>query len=163
MTINLCHKSKKFRFDEEVTLPANMCTPQQLAGIKEVFALFDRDGDGFIPTRDIALAIRATGTNPSEKELEVMLKGKEDHMFTPKDFEAVIAPRLAGKDIAQELMKAFKPFDRDNSGTVSAAELKHVMLNLGEMRENVEQMIEEADPKNTGTISYENLIRTLIS
>ena len=97
-----------------------MCTPQQLTSIKEVFALFDRDGDGLIPTRDIAIAVRATGTNPSEKELEAMLKGKEDHMFTPKDFETLVAPRLAGRDIAQELIKAFKPFDRDNSGTVSA-------------------------------------------
>eukprot|EP01053_Blabericola_migrator_P005469 Blabericola_migrator_1__5468@NODE_2795_length_2342_cov_156_509890_g60_i1_p3_GENE_NODE_2795_length_2342_cov_156_509890_g60_i1NODE_2795_length_2342_cov_156_509890_g60_i1_p3_ORF_typecomplete_len143_score30_43EFhand_7/PF13499_6/3_4e09EFhand_7/PF13499_6/9_9e18EFhand_8/PF13833_6/0_0083EFhand_8/PF13833_6/1_3EFhand_8/PF13833_6/3_5e16EFhand_11/PF08976_11/0_03EFhand_11/PF08976_11/2_7e15EFhand_6/PF13405_6/4_7e06EFhand_6/PF13405_6/1_2e03EFhand_6/PF13405_6/6_9e05EFhand_6/PF13405_6/0_09EFhand_1/PF00036_32/4_8 len=140
-----------------------MATPQQIATIKEVFALFDRDGDGFIPCKDIANVIRATGTNPSEKELDEMLAGKADAQFSYKDFEALVLPRITGKDVVAELTQAFKPFDRGNTGHISAAELRSVMASLGERltKEEIDKMISEADPTNSGKISYDEFIRVL--
>merc|ERR1711865_641239 len=46
-----------------------------------------------------------------------------------------------------ELIEAFKVFDRDGNGFISAAELRHVMTNLGEKLtdEEVDEMIREAD------------------
>jgi calmodulin len=35
-------------------------------------------------------------------------------------------------DTEEELIEAFKVFDRDGNGLISAAELRHVMTNLGE-------------------------------
>ena len=35
-------------------------------------------------------------------------------------------------DTEEELIEAFKVFDRDGNGFISAAELRHVMTNLGE-------------------------------
>ena len=34
-------------------------------------------------------------------------------------------------DTEEELVEAFKVFDRDGNGFISAAELRHVMTNLG--------------------------------
>ena len=34
-------------------------------------------------------------------------------------------------DTEEELIEAFKVFDRDGNGFISAAELRHVMTNLG--------------------------------
>eukprot|EP01056_Protomagalhaensia_sp_Gyna25_P003532 Protomagalhaensia_sp_Gyna_25__3531@NODE_3174_length_696_cov_340_916286_g2656_i0_p1_GENE_NODE_3174_length_696_cov_340_916286_g2656_i0NODE_3174_length_696_cov_340_916286_g2656_i0_p1_ORF_typecomplete_len161_score38_34EFhand_7/PF13499_6/2_8e10EFhand_7/PF13499_6/3_3e18EFhand_8/PF13833_6/0_017EFhand_8/PF13833_6/0_013EFhand_8/PF13833_6/0_4EFhand_8/PF13833_6/2_1e16EFhand_11/PF08976_11/0_002EFhand_11/PF08976_11/9_2e15EFhand_6/PF13405_6/4_6e07EFhand_6/PF13405_6/1_1e05EFhand_6/PF13405_6/0_021EFhand_1/PF000 len=140
-----------------------MATQSQIATIKEVFALFDRDGDGFIPMKDLANVIRATGTNPSEKEIDEMLAGKADTQFSYKDFEAMVLPRLQGKDVVAELTAAFKPFDRKNTGHISSAELRSVMTSLGERlsKEEVEKMIHEVDPNNTGKISYDEFIRVL--
>ena len=48
-------------------------------------------------------------------------------------------------------------FDRDGNGFISAAELRHVMTNLGEKLtdEEVDEMIREADVDGDGQINYE--------
>ena len=50
----------------------------------------------------------------------------------------------SGEDSAA--FEAFKVFDKDGNGFVSAAELRHVMTNLGEKLtdEEVDEMIREA-------------------
>ena len=52
---------------------------------------------------------------------------------------------------------ANKVFDLDGNGFISAAELRHVMTNLGEKLtdEEVDEMIREADVDGDGQINYE--------
>merc|ERR1712224_884732 len=49
--------------------------------------------------------------------------------------------------MGEEIKEAFKVFDKDGNGFISAAELRHVMTNLGEKLtdEEVDEMIREAD------------------
>ena len=48
-------------------------------------------------------------------------------------------------------------FDKDGNGFISAAELRHVMTNLGEKLtdEEVDEMIREADIDGDGQVNYE--------
>ena len=48
-------------------------------------------------------------------------------------------------------------FDKDGNGFISAAELRHVMINLGEKLSDVEvdEMIREADADGDGMVNYE--------
>ena len=48
-------------------------------------------------------------------------------------------------------------FDKDGNGFISAAELRHVMTNLGEKLtdEEVDEMVREADIDGDGQINYE--------
>ena len=50
--------------------------------------------------------------------------------------------------------EAFKVFDRDNNGFISAAELRHVMTSIGEKLtdDEVDEMIREADLDGDGRI-----------
>ena len=51
--------------------------------------------------------------------------------------------KMKDTDTEEELIEAFKVFDRDGNGLISAAELRHVMTNLGEKltEEEVDEMI----------------------
>ena len=59
----------------------------------------------------------------------------------------MMAKKLKDSDSEDELREAFRVFDRDGNGFISAVELRHVMTNLGEKLtdEEVDEMIREAD------------------
>jgi calmodulin len=56
-----------------------------------------------------------------------------------------------------EIKEAFRVFDKEGNGYISAAELRHVLTNLGERLkdEEVDEMIREADLTGDGQINYE--------
>jgi len=60
-------------------------------------------------------------------------------------------------DTEQELLNAFKVFDKDNSGTISSDELRNVLKSLGENLTDAEldEMIKLADHNGDGSIDCE--------
>lgn len=60
-------------------------------------------------------------------------------------------------DTEEHLRLAFKIFDKDGNGNVSAAELKDGMTSLGEdfTQEDIDQMIKLADIDGDGQVNYE--------
>jgi calmodulin len=44
----------------------------------------------------------------------------------------MMAKKMKDTDSEEELKEAFRVFDKDGNGYISAAELRHVMTNLGE-------------------------------
>ena len=46
---------------------------EQIAEFKEAFALFDKDGDGTITTKELGTVMRSLGQNPTEAELQDMI------------------------------------------------------------------------------------------
>ena len=65
-----------------------------------------------------------------------------------------MARKMKDTDSEEEIREAFKVFDRDNNGFISAAELRHVMTSIGEKLtdEEVDEMIREADQDGDGRI-----------
>ncbi len=48
------------------------------------------------------------------------------------EFLTMMARKMKDTDSAEEIKEAFKVFDKDGNGFISAAELRHIMTNLGE-------------------------------
>uniref|UniRef100_A0A8C5MSN3 EF-hand domain-containing protein n=1 Tax=Leptobrachium leishanense TaxID=445787 RepID=A0A8C5MSN3_9ANUR len=63
----------------------------------------------------------------------------------------------------EEIRKAFRVFDKDRNGYISAAELRHVMTNLGEKLtdEEVDEMIREADIDGDRQVNYEEFVQMM--
>ena len=64
----------------------------------------------------------------------------------------MMARKMKDTDSEEEIREAFRVFDKDGNGFISAAELRHVMTNLGEKLtdEEVDEMIREADVDGGG-------------
>jgi len=69
--------------------------------------------------------------------------------------------KLQDVDHEDEIRQAFKVFDKDGNGHITAAELKQVMANLGEKLTDgeVNAMMKEADTDGDGTISYTEFVK----
>lgn len=68
-----------------------------------------------------------------------------------------MARKMKDTDSEEEIREAFKVFDRDNNGFISAQELRHVMTSIGEKLtdDEVDEMIREADQDGDGRIDCE--------
>ena len=76
----------------------------------------------------------------------------------------MMARKMKDTDSEEEIREAFKVFDRDNNGFISAAELRHVMTSIGEKLtdDEVDEMIREADQDGDGRIDCKLMFSLLL-
>ena len=134
-------------------------TEEQIAEFKEAFALFDKDNTGSILSSELATVMRSLGLSPSEAEVADLLNEIDvngNHRIEFSEFLALMSRQLKATDSQQELLEAFKVFDKNGDGFISAAELKHVLTSIGEKLTDaeVDDMLREVSD-NTGEIDIE--------
>lgn len=63
-------------------------------------------------------------------------------------------------DVENDIREAFKVFDKENKGYITASELRHIMTNLGEKLsdDEADEMLMEADRDGDGQIDYEGMV-----
>eukprot|EP00761_Pharyngomonas_kirbyi_P009516 gb/GECH01009532.1/.p1 GENE.gb/GECH01009532.1/~~gb/GECH01009532.1/.p1 ORF type:complete len:150 (+),score=54.30 gb/GECH01009532.1/:1-450(+) len=143
-------------------------TEEQIAEFKEAFSLFDRDGDGSITIKELGTVMRSLGQNPTEAELQEMINEVDadgNGSIDFPEFLSLMARKMKDTDSEDEIMEAFKVFDRNGNGFISAAELRHVVTTLGEKLtdEEADEMLKEADVDNDGQINYEEFVKMMMS
>lgn len=139
---------------------------EQRADIKEAFDLFDTEGTGVIDSKELKVAIRALGFEPKKEEIKRMI-AEVDKEGTGKlsysDFLRLMTQKMTEKDSNEEILKAFRLFDDDDSGKISFKNLKRVAKELGEnlTDEELQEMIDEADLDGDGEVSQEEFLRIM--
>lgn len=112
--------------------------------------------------------MRSLGQNPTEAELQDMVNEVDadgNGTIDFPEFLTMMARKMKDTDSEEEIKEAFKVFDKDGNGFISAAELRHVMTNLGEkLSDNeVEEMIREADVDGDGQINYSEFVNVSLA
>ena len=125
-------------------------TDEQIAEFKEAFQIFDKDGDGSITTKELGTVMRSLGQNPSGDEIRQMLSDVDEdksETIDCKEFLGLMAKKMKENDSEDELIEAFKVFDRDGNGKISAHELRYVTLSSGEdlTEQDIQEMVLEAE------------------
>ena len=147
---------------------AEHLTDEQIAEFKEAFSLFDRDGDGNITTKELGTVMRSLGQNPDERELQDLINdidadGNGNIDFP--EFLSLMAKKMKDTDTEEELIEAFKVFDTEGNGVISAMRLRELMETLGTKLPGAEidEMIQEADINRDGNINYVELVRLMMA
>ena len=133
---------------------------------QEAFDLFDTDGSGTIDAKELKVAMRALGFEPKREEIKKMINdidkdgsGTIDFM----EFLEMMTAKMSEKDSREEILKAFRLFDDDETGKISFKNLKRVAKELGENMtdEELQEMIDEADRDGDGEINEEEFLRIM--
>ncbi|XP_037503725.1 calmodulin-A-like [Rhipicephalus sanguineus] len=139
-----------------------------IAELREAFVLFDKDGNGAISTKELGTMMRALDQNTTEADLKDMIAEVDtdgDGTIDFAEFLAMMTKKTHTADTEEEIREAFRVFDRDGNGFITATELRDVMTTLGEKLtdEEVDAMIREADMDGDGQINYEEFVALINS
>lgn len=129
-----------------------------------ILDLFDTSGTGVIDIKELKVAIRALGFEPKKEEIKKMIADidkEQSGKLSFADFLSLMTVKMAEKDTKEEILKAFRLFDDDETGTISFKNLKRVAKELGEnlTDEELQEMIDEADRDGDGEVNVSCLRR----
>ena len=94
---------------------------EKITEFRAAFELFDKDRDGKITTKEVGTLMRNLGQNPSEEELKQMIREVDldgNGTIDFKEFLCLMVKKMKGTDTEEELIEAFKVFDRDGNDLV---------------------------------------------
>ena len=127
--------------------------------LREAFAFFDKDHDGFIASSELANILRAVGLYPTEADIARIVKSASSRV----NFNEFVrhANSVSSDDRINEnqMREAFKMFDQYGNGFVNLVQMRTSLQSLGErLRDDeIDELIREADIDAEGNVSYEEL------
>ncbi|GLJ54568.1 hypothetical protein SUGI_1172040 [Cryptomeria japonica] len=143
-----------------------------LAELEKVFRHFDANGDGKISVSELGAVINSlegtSNASASHEELEMMIKEVDSDGDGFIDLQEFIAFNIksegGGVGSLQELRDAFRIFDRDRNGYISAEELRSVLTSVGDTCsfEDCLEMIKGIDSDGDGYVNFEEF-RTMMT
>merc|ERR1712046_180034 len=119
-------------------------TANELAKLQEAFSIWDKQQQGYIPFSDFPALWRSIGQNPTEAELKDIIAENDTGTghFDPDRFLKICEsdnPRWMKDQIRPEqLIEAFRTFDKDGKGTITIPQLRYMIQCLGDKLEDQE-------------------------
>jgi len=143
---------------------AGELTEEMREEIKEAFDLLDTDSSSKINSKELKVALLVLGFEPVKGEAKSLIKeisqDNSDKIDYP-EFEELIATKILDRDPREEILKAFKLFDEENTGKISIKNLTKIARELGETMtdEELNEMIKEVDRDGDNLITQEDFLR----
>jgi Ca2+-binding EF-hand superfamily protein len=144
--------------------------PVKAEEAKETFSLYDDVGDGKIDCLQIGTVARALGLKPTNamvhKAAGQEFKRAGEKRISFEEFYPMYEQLSKEKEVGNfaDFFEGLKVFDKDENGTVMAAELRHVLLALGERLtvDEVDEIMLGADNAE-GFINYKTFIEKILA
>lgn len=144
---------------------------EQIAEFKEVFQIFDTDGNGTICQTELGIVLRALGQTPTDEEVQELLQEadtNENGVIEFNEFLTVLIKQMnKPNDLLSEdnLLHAFETFDRDGDGFITAPELKAFFHEIGEVTvtdDESKEMIEAENTSSKGQMDFDEFKKMMM-
>lgn len=147
-----------------VTYQKKLDVPQEkLDEYKEAFDMFDKDHSGTISVDEIAKIMKNFGNPLSKDEIREMIKDIDtsgDGELDFDEFVTLMQRQEVVEDDDDEVLRAFKSFDKDQNGYITNNEFRYILTKLGERftDQEVDTLFRECDLDDDGRLNYEEFI-----
>jgi Ca2+-binding EF-hand superfamily protein len=136
---------------------------------KDIFDLYDDEGDGKIDGAQIGDVVRACGLKPTNA-MVTKAAGAEyksgDKRIAFEEWLPMYEQLTKEKEVGtfHDFMEGLRVFDKEECGKILGAELRHILLALGERLtpEQVDEMMEGAEDAD-GMVNYEAFIKKVMA
>ncbi|XP_043486488.1 myosin light chain alkali isoform X1 [Polistes fuscatus] len=133
------------------------------------FSIYDTDGSNSIDAIDLGNVLRALNLNPTNATIEKLggTKKKGEKIMKLDEFLPIFSQCKKDKEqgVFEDFVECLKLYDKQEDGTMLAAELSHTLLTLGERLTDaeVETVLKDCmDPEDDdGFIPYTPFLRRL--
>jgi Ca2+-binding EF-hand superfamily protein len=134
-----------------------------------LFKKFDKGKKNAVLIKDLGTMMRLLGYNPTEKEIKEMvskLDAGATGVFTKEAFMACLARKERDSDTIQELISAFKVFDKEGTGKIEEKYMRYILCKMGSglTDEEMDNLMKEATAmefidvvNDVKFVKYENL------
>ncbi len=160
------------KFNSDVTLKqatfsfiaSQLMSKTERDNLSKVFKAFDTDGNGKLDMNEVKVGyLEHYGKVMSDQEVEDMFNAVDTDKSGFIDYtEFVVAATSQSNLTSQEkLHAAFKMFDKDNSGMISADEIREVLCFGGKDQlsvEAVDAIIKQVDENGDGDIEFSEFV-----
>lgn len=149
-----------------LTYIASRIPESQIVDLRNAFTKFDKNGDGQLTQEELVEGIQsvpdiALSIDDITKAISVIDSNNNGVI----DYTEFIAACMYSQDYSQEqqIKQAFQYFDKDNSGTISADELKSCLQSEDQTLTDadVAKLIQEVDNNKDGIIDYNEFIEMM--
>ena len=129
--------------------------------IKTAFNMFDKDGSGNIDLQEMRDAMKALGVFLSKDEVKAMMASvdTDGNGFVDYDeFRNLIKGFIKNRNKVEELKRAFRIYDEDDTGLIEFDDLRRVANELegGEVTDDeIREMLYEATRDRNGTVNID--------
>ncbi|XP_013782320.1 calcium-binding protein E63-1-like [Limulus polyphemus] len=144
-------------------------TDTQVRELKAAFDLLDKNKDGRVNASEIKCMLeklRIFLTDAMVHHLVQQATKRDDGLISEDEFLSWMArhQNTMKDDVMEDLLAAFRVFDKDKNGFISRDELRVAMEMIGEPMSEVQldEMIKITDIDNDGRINYEEFVRILL-
>ena len=147
----------------------NNLTEMEIALYKEAFQIFDKHSEGYISTKELNTILGSLGIIISDEDITEIINTYDNEQYNNMiDFITFLEIISKKKDNAykeEDLIDAFRIFDKEGNGKISSKELRYVMMSSGEdFNENyIKELINESSIDNDEYIDYKKFAKLLMS
>ncbi|XP_034485455.1 calmodulin [Drosophila innubila] len=148
---------------EERIIREHTLTAEQEQDLKEAFSLFDTNNQGYIPMKQLKDIMHAVAHNPPEHELQEYYNeydpNNSDELYL-SDFLHLMSVRYKDMTPEDEVILAFRVFDRDDNGYIHETEFRNIMSTMGDDmdEDDVDQILLDANSNTEGNIIYRDFV-----
>uniref|UniRef100_A0A0G4I2A9 Calmodulin n=1 Tax=Chromera velia CCMP2878 TaxID=1169474 RepID=A0A0G4I2A9_9ALVE len=142
--------------------------PPQREEFRFAFDAVNTNHASGLDAKQAVYLLNSVGITTGKKDVQALEQEYEEHgSFSFEDLLQISATAFTDSKIKRDLFRAFRALDPNNTGSVKVTELRHILSRLGLAvkltPEEVEALIQDADPRRTGLCEYAELIELIVS
>ena len=148
---------------------AELLSEEQIAEFKNAYKTFSKNDETPLANADLGTVIRFLGYFPSEADVAKMIEEYDSEgmgWIDIADFYKLMAKQIKEPVVTEEeIRSAFRVFDKESNGFISATELRHVLMGIGEplTEEEMEELVRNAEVDGDGQVNYEEFVTRMLS